>query len=53
MVIFFAVAGVLVGDDPFDDKREGVKLGESTLKRFLLLLPTLSCKLSLSLQMWI
>jgi hypothetical protein len=28
-----------VGEDPFDGSKDGVKLGESTLKRFLLALP--------------
>lgn len=31
------VADWEVGDDPFDDNMDGVKLGESTFRRFLLL----------------
>ena len=36
---FFRDELEVVGDDPFEGKRDGVKLGESTLKRFLLALP--------------
>ena len=35
VVIFFMLTDEVVGDDPFDDNIDGVKLGESTLSRFL------------------
>jgi hypothetical protein len=35
---FFAVTDAVVGDEPLEERREGVKLGESTFRRLLLLL---------------
>lgn len=35
---FFAVTDAVVGEEPLEDSREGVKLGESTFSRLLLLL---------------
>lgn len=37
MAVFLALAEDIVGEDPLEDSKEGVKLGESTLSRFLLL----------------
>lgn len=36
VVVFLKVADDDVGDDPLEERREGVKLGESTFSRLLL-----------------
>lgn len=35
VAVFFMVADAIVGEDPLEDSNVGVKLGESTFKRFL------------------
>lgn len=41
IVVFFNVAGAMVGEEPLEERSEGVKLGESTFRRRLL--STIEC----------